>query len=126
MFVATAHEYLLFYQKGAFTTSGVPMPDDYIKEYKLGEVGNEYRHIGLRKRGANSRRQDRPNMYYPFYYNSASNTLRLQKRKPMMILESTLKLSDGSDGCWRWGERIRPSRGIEDPEVKLVGGREEF
>ena len=34
-FIATAHENLLIYRKENFTTNGVPIPEEYIKEYKL-------------------------------------------------------------------------------------------
>jgi adenine-specific DNA-methyltransferase len=123
-FIATAHEYLLIYHNGEFETQGVPMPEEYKKEYKLGESSNPYRQLGLRKRGANSKREDRPNMYYPFFYNEFTKVLALNKSNEADI-EILPRLSDGSDGCWRWGKDTAIKR-LDELEVKLVSGREEY
>ena len=96
-YVATAHEYLLIYSRAAFVTEGVPAPDEYEKEYKLEDETGRYRLLGLRKRGSNSRREDRPNMYYPIFFNAETGFIGLE-RSDANDYEIYPCLSDGSDG----------------------------
>ena len=122
-YIATAHEMLLIYQKGMFNTYGVPIPDEYISEYKLSDDRGKYRLQGLRKRGSGSRREDRPNMYYPFFYNPDTKILSLDKIDNS--IEIVPKLSDGTDGRWRWGKETAKER-IGELTVEIVSGRNEY
>ena len=122
-FIATAHESLLIYQKGNFTSKGVDLPEEYQNEYKLSDSKGKYRLQGLRKRGAGAKRQDRPNMFYSFYYND--NTKKLSLDSSDTAIEIAPKLSDGSDGRWRWGKDTAASR-IDELTVSLVKGRNEY
>jgi adenine-specific DNA-methyltransferase len=122
--IATAHEYILMFQKDEFTTYGVELPAEYEKEYKLNDRNGAYRLQGLRKRGTNSRRQDRPNMYYPVYINLEKESLNIVKSSETEI-EVFPKLSDGTDGCWRWGKETFIERNSE-LTFQLVSGRNEY
>ena len=100
---ATAHNYLLAYQKLEFNSLGVALPKEYLKDYPdKNTEGKMYRLQGLRKRGDSARRIDRPNMFYPFYANPIDNTLSLEKTKNHTI-EIFPFLSSGEEGRWRWG-----------------------
>jgi adenine-specific DNA-methyltransferase len=123
-YIATANEFLLFYQKGFFETNGIPIPEEYKEEYKLTENEREYRHIGLRKRGSNSSREDRPNMFYPIYFNPENKIISL-KQDSENFIEILPKLSDGTDGCWRWGKSTVADR-IDELEAKLISTRQEY
>jgi adenine-specific DNA-methyltransferase len=123
-FIATAHESLIIFQKGKFVTKGVPIPEEYVDEYKLKDDLGAYRLQGLRKRGSGAKREDRPNMYYPFYYNEKTNALSLTKTSDADI-EIVPKLSDGTDGRWRWGKDTAIER-ISELTTQLVKGRKEF
>lgn len=123
-YIATAHESLLIYHKGNFITNGVAVPEEYDKEYKLNDEYGRYRLQGLRKRGSNSRRQDRPNMWYPFYYNEKENCLSLDKLHNNDI-EIYPFLSNGEQGCWRWGRETAILR-LKELTVQLVKGRNEY
>ncbi len=123
-FIATAHESLMIFQKGKFTTNGVPVPEEYIDDYKLKDELGSYRLQGLRKRGSGAKREDRPNMYYPFYYNETSKILSLTKNSDNDI-EILPKLSDGTDGRWRWGKDTAIER-INELTTQTVKGRNEF
>ncbi|AXE20885.1 site-specific DNA-methyltransferase [Runella rosea] len=103
-YIATAHESLLIYKKTNFETLGLPAPEDYIEEYKLTDALGKYRLLGLRKRGDNSLREDRPNLFYPIYYNISTNQWSLDKENFRDPIEIIPKLSDGSEGNWRWGK----------------------
>ena len=122
-FIATAHESLLIYRKEKFLTNGVPAPDEYVKEYKLEDERGKYRLQGLRKRGANSRREDRPNMFYPFFYDEANGVLSVDELPD--AIKILPHLSDGADGCWRWGKDTARER-LDDLIVQKVKGRGEY
>jgi len=123
-YIATAHEGLLIYHKGNFITNGVAVPEEYDKEYKITDENGRYRLQGLRKRGTNSRREDRPNMWYPFYYNVEENRLSLDKLHNNDI-EIYPFLSDGKQGRWRWGRETAILR-IKELTAQLVKGRNEY
>lgn len=123
-YIATAHENLIIFKKASFETLGVQVPDKYISEYKLKDERGLYRLQGLRKRGAGSLREDRPNMYYPFYYNSKEKSLSLEKTREEDI-EILPKLSNGKDGRWRWGKETSEKR-LNDLHVGFVKKRDEF
>lgn len=66
--IATSHEYLLIYGKTPQALL-VGQPDDDASYDKVDEYGN-YKVDGLfRKKGEASLRPDRPNMFYPLYFN---------------------------------------------------------
>ena len=123
-YIATAHESLLIYQNGDFITNGVAVPEEYETEYKLTDENGRYRLQGLRKRGAGAKREDRPNMYYPFYYSEQSNLLSLEPIGENCI-EILPHLSDGSDGRWRWGKDTARER-INELIAQKVKGRDEY
>lgn len=76
--VATNHEYLLVYGKSSESALvGIPaLPDDYT----LRDEHGFYKVDGLfRKKGDASRREDRPNMFYPLYVCTESGNVFTQK-----------------------------------------------
>lgn len=123
-YIATAHESMLIYQKGEFISNGVAIPEEYETEYKLQDENGKYRLQGLRKRGSGARREDRPNMFYPFYYDEKMKKIYLE---PMTnnCIEILPHLSDGSEGRWRWGKETSLQR-IEELVVQKVKGRNEW
>ena len=123
-YIATAHEGLLIYQKGSFVTNGVAVPEEYASEYKLSDSKGKYRLQGLRKRGAGAKREDRPNMYYPFYVDEKTGVLSLIKDSDSSV-EILPHLSDGSDGRWRWGIETATQR-IDELIAQKVKGRDEW
>ncbi|VDN47269.1 Adenine methyltransferase [Petrocella atlantisensis] len=124
-YIATAHENLLIYRKSdKFVTFGIPIPEEYQSEYKEADQIGKYRLLGLRKRGSNSKREDRPNMYYPIYVNN--NTLQVSLENSNGFDEIVYpKLSDGSDGRWRWGRETTSER-TSELVGKFISIRKEF
>lgn len=106
--VATCHEYLLIYQKYDFVSLGLPLTEEQLKLYKFeDENGEKYALRDLRKRGGPDKREDRPNMFFPIFYDQNSRRVSLER-----LLESDIEIlpkrSDGSDGRWRWGiDKVR-------------------
>lgn len=102
--IATAHEYLLIYQKSKFVSNGVPLSEEQLKEYKhVDDAGEKYALRDLRKRGRPDRREDRPNMYFPVYFNQENSTCSLAKTSDDDIEIVPLR-GDKTDGRWRWGK----------------------
>ena len=123
--IATAHEYVLMYQKSMqFISTGLPLSDDQKAEYKFEDEKGRYRLQGLRKRGSGALRTDRPNMYYPVYYSELKNTISLEPIDENSIA-ITPKLSDGQDGRWRWGKDTFNKK-KDFLLAKEVSGRNEF
>lgn len=108
-FIATAHEYIVIYSKNIVNASTYGFdPDDKItKRYnKVDSVGKVYREIDLRKTGDSDRREDRPDMFYYFYFDESTGALRVSKEK-LSRTDSEIEIypvkDDGSEGRWRWG-----------------------
>lgn len=81
-YFATSHNFLLAYTRGEFSSLGVSLPDEYLEEYpEFDKDGNRFRLQGLRKRGSSAHREDRPNMYYPFYVNPNSKEVSLSSTR---------------------------------------------
>lgn len=121
--IATCHEYILIYGKSEFTAGGMPLSEEQRKQYdKVDENGNPYQLRDLRKRGRPDRREDRPNMYFPIYYNELTKECSLDKQEGWV--EIFPLRGDGSDGRWRWGkERVAANLSILEPFYSNVAKR---
>lgn len=54
---------------------------------KADEDGRKYRETDLRKTGSGDRREDRPLMWYPFYFNPKTNDLRVLEKADLSLVE---------------------------------------
>lgn len=100
--IATAHEYIFIYQKTSKTElKGFKAEENITKRYNKEDDLGVWREIDLRKTGDNDLATDRPNMFYPFYWNKKSQLLSLEKQ------ENSIEIYPMKDneikGCWRWG-----------------------
>jgi len=102
-FFATVHEYLIVFAKKIDTCSivGESLSEEQLKEFKLEDKRGKYRLLGLRQRGAASRRVDRPLMYYPIYVNPENCRVSLEKNQEYSIevLPKKNRLEKKEDGC---------------------------
>ena len=103
-YIATAHEHILVYKKGNLKFYGWKPGEHITKRYNKTDDEGHYREIDLRKTGDNDRREDRPNLFYYFYFNDKTGELFPSKNKydNTDIIEITPTREDGSDGNWRW------------------------
>src|SRR5699024_2914078 len=76
-FFATSNEFIIVYakDKGNASIYGLPTDEEYDKEFKFKDNISRYKKVGLKKTGKNSLREDRPNMYYPIYYDEINKTV---------------------------------------------------
>ena len=102
-FFATATEYLLIYAKNRSYAkiNGFAMTEDQAGEYKFADDKGNYKLVGLKKTGKGCYKEDRPNMYYPIYFNEENNSLSLEKTPNSVEI---LPEINGRDGRWRWGK----------------------
>jgi len=123
--VATCHEYLLIYSRTNQTIlDGLPLTDEQKAEFKYtDESGKKYALRDLRKRGRPDRREDRPNMWFPIFYDEKNKKCTLERVSKNQI-EITPKKGDGSDGRWRWGrERVADNLNNLEPRFSEKTGK---
>ena len=90
---------------------------------KEDDNGNKYQLRDLRKRGNADNRSDRPNMFFPIYYNPNTKQVSLEKHEEWV--EILPIKGDGTDGRWRWGkDRVEKYLSLMVP--KQVKGKDKW
>ncbi|MCK4399020.1 MAG: site-specific DNA-methyltransferase [Methanophagales archaeon] len=110
--ISAEHEYVLCYAKGEsgiYSIVGYERGEEDAEFTFIGENGKKARLLGLRKRGGDWRRSDRPDMYYPFYVNPVTQKVSLE-RNPEHSIEVYPVRPDGEESRWTWGEQTAVSR----------------
>lgn len=107
-YLATAHEYIIVFAKciQRLRWYGFEPTEEITKRYnKIDINGKKYREIDLRKTGENDLREDRPNLFYYFYYNESNGDFFPSNDD--VELEGYIKIKpqreDLLEGNWRWG-----------------------
>jgi len=118
-FFPTAHENMLVYardiRKAEIFTLGNSV--EKIAQFKLKDEFGLYKLRGFRRSGSNSRRVDRPALFYPIYYNKQNNTLNIERTVKDDI--ELLPIDDqGVERCWRWGQKTFQEKVEKYIEVK--------
>lgn len=100
---ATNQDYIIVFQKSIEADFvGESLSENDIKEYNKKDGWGKYKIDGLlRKKGEASKREDRPNMYYPLYYNAKTGEVKIHQIDGFE--EIYPKKEDGTDGRWVWG-----------------------
>lgn len=103
--IATAHEYLVVYQKSDTTLYGFEPDEKVLKRYNKEDELGRFRYIDLRKTGDSDKREDRPNMFYYFLYNKSTNDFypTFDETIPSGYIQIKPMKDDESDGRWRVG-----------------------
>jgi len=122
--VAACHEYVVIYAESAFVANGLPLTEEQRAAFKyVDDKGFKYALRDLRKRGGPDKREDRPNMHFPIYWDQASGRCSLE-RKAVSDIEILPLKGDGSDGCWRWGfDKVRKHLNWMHPKRSERSGR---
>ena len=119
----TAHEYMLVYAKiiANAEIGRLVLSQDKIEQFKNEDAFGRYKLRGFRRSGSNSRREDRPNLYYPIYYNEKTKELNISNRRGWIEL---LPIDDkGVKRCWRWNPETFMGKIEKYVEVKIVRGK---
>ena len=108
-YIATAHESIIVYRKSPLLTLGGFEPEEKItKRYNKRDTdGRLYREEDLRKRGTHDERTDRPNLFYPFFFNQKTGELIVggnDEKTPDGFIRIEPMKSKDVQGTWRWGQ----------------------
>jgi adenine-specific DNA-methyltransferase len=96
------HDYVLIYQKtDQAQFFGLPITESEAETYKKADEFGRYRIDGLlRKKGAASRQTDRPNLFFPLYFDPKNGKVSVD---PVEGYAVTIPIcEDGSNGRWMW------------------------
>lgn len=105
-FLSYVHEYVLMYAKNIqeLCTLGVAKDEESLKEFsEIDPDGRRYRLLGLRKRGGDWKKEDRPNMFFPIYIDPNTSRCSLEKTEQYSI-EVIPKRPTGELSRWTWGK----------------------
>ncbi len=102
-YFATAHEYMLVYAKNRdqAIVKHLDQSEDKIKDYQFSDSISSYKLREYRRSGANSRRTDRPNLWYPIYINPKTLEASISKMKGWDEIWPID--NEGIERVWRWG-----------------------
>ena len=101
-FFSIAHENKLVYAKNANNATIKSYIYDNSDSFPLEDSISKYKLVALQRTGNGSLREERPNLFYPIYYNPDVNDISLtEKDGYVKILPID---SDGIERRWRWGK----------------------
>ncbi len=103
-FIATMHEYLLFYSKNyeKAKMGYFPLTEKEISAYNKNDGISNFDETSFIRTGNNSLRTERPGLWYEIYYNPKTEKLSLEKDSPDDILLLPIN-GKNEERCWRWG-----------------------
>jgi adenine-specific DNA-methyltransferase len=107
-YFSTNHEYITVYSKTKKPKDSfsIVKTDELIsKEYRLKDKAGKYRLLELRNTHREFSRQNRPNLFYPFFINTATGEVAIEPM-PGFAEEVTPLWPDGFEGCWTWGKEL--------------------
>jgi adenine-specific DNA-methyltransferase len=119
--IASANDYVVAYAKASFESLGMEVSEEIRATYKYIDEDKKqlFRLLPLRKSGTNSRREDRPNMFYPLFVNPGTRQVATEKFQGS--IEVLPKFPDGRDGCWRWGKETANQKSEFLQGVSIAG-----
>lgn len=123
--IANMHEYLLVYKKSYNTVINNLI--DYDKVFPYSDEINGFELRELRNRNIAFNKNNRPNLYYPFYINPQSELdnglLEISLTPFNGAIELFPKKSQGVSTVWRWGrEKSLENININIAAKKMIDG----
>ena len=102
---ARNHDYCICYQKSDEMLFLGKTPDDaYMSKFDHEDEHGRYKIDGiLMKKGAGSRREDSPTLFFPLYYSPVSGEVSLLPKDG--FVERLPIKSNGTEGRWTWGKK---------------------
>ncbi len=118
-YFATSHEYVLFYSKvpNKPEINFFKLNEEQASAYTEGDDGEKYKWRDFLRTGGYSTPEERPNSYYPIYFNPSTEEISLDNKKGFVEI---LPLdSQGKKRVWR---KIPESfsKHLEKNEIKVV------
>lgn len=113
-FFSVAHENKIVYAKNANNAVIKDYQFDNSESYPLEDEISKYKLVGLQRTGNGSLRSERPNLFYPIYYNPSTEDISIENKDGYIgILPID---SEGIERRWRWGK----SKVIEEWKTEIV------
>ena len=102
-YFATCHEYVLFYSKEPRRPSinFFELTEQQKSEYTEGEGEDRYKWRDFLRTGGYSTPEERPNSYYPIYFNPDTEDISLEKKGPEEYVEILPLDRNGAKRVWR-------------------------
>lgn len=121
---AKVHEYILCFAKNkdTYVSGEIPITKrypNYDEEKKM-----YYYTSLLRKWGDASLRSDRPNMYYPIFFNPQTHHLSIDEKSKDDV-EVFPMIDANTEGRWRWGKQAMRD-GIKEKCIEIVENRGKY
>ena len=125
--VASVHDYLVCYSKSSTDCliGGAPLTKVQKSDFKYSDNNGLYRLLGLRQRGSASRREDRPDMFFPIYVNKSSGKISLSTVNESEWEAVFPRKSDRSDSRWMWGKE-KVEKDMHLLVARLIARRGEY
>ncbi|MBR1556220.1 MAG: site-specific DNA-methyltransferase [Prevotella sp.] len=121
---AICNEYAVVYGKKNYETCGLPLSEEQLALFdKEDDNGNKYQLRDLRKRGNADKRSDRPNMFFPIYFEPNTKQVSLEMNDGWIEIYPIK--GDGTEGRWRWG-KDRVAKYISLIVPKQVKGKDKW
>jgi site-specific DNA-methyltransferase (adenine-specific) len=104
-FIAKTHEYVLVYTRSSSRNAlrMISKSEKAIAGYNKSDARGQYRLLELRNRNPVFNRENRPNLFYPFYADPDTMEVSLV-RTDTHTQEIFPRNSVGEDSCWTWGK----------------------
>jgi len=117
--IATAHEYAIIcaLDESQLVVNGFGLDEKRAAEYKFSDAMGPWKPVALQKTGKSSLREDRPNLFYPIFWNEETGKLSLE-RKDEADIEILPIFADGREGNWRWGKETFEEKAATELVVK--------
>jgi len=115
-FFATCHEYALYYAKNSKNAviEKLDLTPEQAEAFFLKDEISNYRLLPLKRSGSNSRRTDRPNLWFPIYYDPTTKSGSVDKPRGKGFVEIWPIDGKGIERVWRWGkETVKNNLGTE-------------
>ena len=120
-FFATSHEYALVYGRNAtkVKTFKLRLTEEQVEDFPYEDEISRYRLLPLKRTGSNSTPKERPNLFYPVYYNPKTSELSVENKQG--FVEILPMDGDGGKRVWRWGKKTFIERAISEIVIRGEG-----
>ena len=119
-FFSVAHENKLVYAKNSHNATIKDYAFDNSDNYPLEDEIGKYKLVGLKRTGNGSLRSERPNLFYPIFFNPNTNEISVEAKENFIPIYPVD--SDGIERRWRWGKQKVLAEWKTEIVVKKVQG----
>lgn len=101
-FFSVAHENKLVYAKNSNNAVIKDYAYDNSNNFPFEDDISKYKLVSLQRTGNGSLREERPNLFFPIYYNTTTGEISVEKKENFISIYPID--SEGTERRWRWGK----------------------